>query len=378
MKTVKSSKRPPKHASASSAEGGKGSPAVSGSAQKPAKKRGVKHAIKKQSRREGVKKAAFTASPGSAEAVGRDERTSKSRSRKTGKAVKVLKRLGKKKNSTENALGADAAKNEWAGGRVRVKRSSSVSGRKRRTILAGAKRGNKRLSRREKRKLARRGIIYIGHLPVGFMEPQLRAFFSQFGEVTRVRLFRSRKTAHSKGYGFVEFALREVATVAAEAMNKYRMFGRTLVCSLTEPGQVSDRVFRKTHKPFRRINWQARAAALHNKPEGQPPSAKGIRSIQSRLKKKAKLLEALGIDFDVPLLHADTSAGETHLSDWVQHERLQRKKAKELAKKAKKKAPAAVNTAEKRSQAAAMIPFDFSTSALDCCQKSRRERQNFH
>lgn len=123
------------------------------------------------------------------------------------------------------------------------------------------------VSRRKKRVLARRGVIYIAHLPLGFFEPQLNAFFSQFGEVSRVRLFRSRKTGHSKGYAFVEFGLREVAQIAAETLDKYRMFGRTLVCRLMDRGQIKNHVFRRCHKPFRRIDWQSLAAAQHNKPE---------------------------------------------------------------------------------------------------------------
>jgi RNA recognition motif-containing protein len=36
-------------------------------------------------------------------------------------------------------------------------------------------------------------VIYIGHIPHGFYEEQMRGFFSQFGIVTRVRLSRSKK-----------------------------------------------------------------------------------------------------------------------------------------------------------------------------------------
>ena len=38
-----------------------------------------------------------------------------------------------------------------------------------------------------------RGVIYIGHLPFGFFEDQLRGFFSQFGTITRLRLSRNKK-----------------------------------------------------------------------------------------------------------------------------------------------------------------------------------------
>ena len=43
------------------------------------------------------------------------------------------------------------------------------------------------------------GVIYVGHLPHGFFEEQMRPFFEQFGVVTRLRVSRCKKTARSKG-----------------------------------------------------------------------------------------------------------------------------------------------------------------------------------
>lgn len=54
------------------------------------------------------------------------------------------------------------------------------------------------------------GVVYVGHLPRGFYEDEIRDFFSQFGEVTRVRVARSKKTGGVKGYAFVEFSNSEV------------------------------------------------------------------------------------------------------------------------------------------------------------------------
>merc|ERR1712228_160131 len=55
-----------------------------------------------------------------------------------------------------------------------------------------------------------------GHVPHGFYEKEMRAFFSQFGVVTRLRLSRSKRTGRSKGYAFLEFRHEEVAKVAAD------------------------------------------------------------------------------------------------------------------------------------------------------------------
>lgn len=37
------------------------------------------------------------------------------------------------------------------------------------------------------------GVIYLGHIPHGFYENQIRDFFSQFGTVNKVRLSRCKK-----------------------------------------------------------------------------------------------------------------------------------------------------------------------------------------
>ena len=58
-----------------------------------------------------------------------------------------------------------------------------------------------------------RGVVYIGHIPHGFYERQMRQFFGQFGAVTNLRLGRSKKTGKSRGFAFVEFKYMEVAKV---------------------------------------------------------------------------------------------------------------------------------------------------------------------
>ena len=38
-----------------------------------------------------------------------------------------------------------------------------------------------------------RAVIYVGHIPYGFFEEQMKAYFSQFGDVLNIRLSRNRK-----------------------------------------------------------------------------------------------------------------------------------------------------------------------------------------
>jgi nucleolar protein 15 len=45
-----------------------------------------------------------------------------------------------------------------------------------------------------------KGIVYIGHLPKGFNEEELKGFFTQFGVITRIRVSRSSKVSVSASY----------------------------------------------------------------------------------------------------------------------------------------------------------------------------------
>ncbi|KAJ8967098.1 hypothetical protein NQ314_003110 [Rhamnusium bicolor] len=73
-----------------------------------------------------------------------------------------------------------------------------------------------------------RGLLYIGHIPHGFYEDEMKNYFKQFGAVTNVKVCRSRKSGNSKGYGYVEFSHPDVAKIAAETMNNYIMFKKRI------------------------------------------------------------------------------------------------------------------------------------------------------
>ncbi len=36
-------------------------------------------------------------------------------------------------------------------------------------------------------------VMYVGHIPHGFFEKEMRDFFEQFGTITRLRISRSKK-----------------------------------------------------------------------------------------------------------------------------------------------------------------------------------------
>lgn len=44
-----------------------------------------------------------------------------------------------------------------------------------------------------------RGVVYLSHIPHGFYEEEMKSYFSQFGTVTRLKLYRSKKVRMSLG-----------------------------------------------------------------------------------------------------------------------------------------------------------------------------------
>ena len=138
-----------------------------------------------------------------------------------------------------------------------------------------------------------RGILYVGHLPKGFNETELKNFFQQFGQVTKLRVSRSVKTARSRGYAFLEFAERKVAEIAAKAMNNYLMFGRQLDVHIME--DVHRDTFKHGNRdwkfaPTRQMFRSAKNAQADNKtPEQRKARVLGL--LQKEKEKRDRLKE---------------------------------------------------------------------------------------
>ncbi|XP_065919936.1 MKI67 FHA domain-interacting nucleolar phosphoprotein-like [Dysidea avara] len=171
-----------------------------------------------------------------------------------------------------------------------------------------------RSERRERRKLKRRsrgqeeeanfkkGVIYVGHIPHGFYEQELRRYFSQFGTVTRVKLARSRETGNPKGYAFVEFEYDEVAKIAAETMDNYLMFDKLLQCKFIPSHKVHPLTFKGWRKHPRRINRLNWSRLLHNRAmvRNKDKYQRVIGALIKKERRKRHRLKELGIDYDFP------------------------------------------------------------------------------
>jgi RNA recognition motif-containing protein len=70
--------------------------------------------------------------------------------------------------------------------------------------------------------------LYIGNLAYGITEDQLHQVFSQYGDVTSVKLIIDRDTGRSKGFGFVEMASSSDGDAAIKALNETDLQGRKI------------------------------------------------------------------------------------------------------------------------------------------------------
>ncbi|MCJ1283941.1 hypothetical protein MMC26_003272 [Xylographa opegraphella] len=144
------------------------------------------------------------------------------------------------------------------------------------------------------------GVVYIGRIPHGFHEHEMRSYFSQFGTVNHVRLSRSKKTGNSKHYAFLEFASAEVAKIVANTMDNYLMFGHILKCKLVPKEQVHPSLWKGADRRFKKVPWNQIEGRKLDLPAGWEVWEKRIETEKKRREKKAEQTKAIGYEFESP------------------------------------------------------------------------------
>lgn len=143
-------------------------------------------------------------------------------------------------------------------------------------------------------------IIYVGHIAHGFYEKEMNKFFSQFGNIKRLKLFRSNKTNNSKGYAFIEFDEAEVANVVADTMNGYFLQEKQLVSHVIPKEKHHKGMFLKPKKkPSDNDKDDDDKEEVEEQKEKDIDYEKQAKNFLRNQKKKQKKLETLGIDFNI-------------------------------------------------------------------------------
>lgn len=151
-----------------------------------------------------------------------------------------------------------------------------------------------------KPKAAKTGVIYIGRLPQGFQEPELRTYFQQFGPIKQLILPRNKKSGKSKHFAYIEFESVEVAKIAAETMNNYLLFGHLLKCEYVENPHKD--VFKNANRKFKVVPIHKIVKDKHDKPKTKEEWEIIVQKFEEAKKNKVEELRSKGIDYDLSAL----------------------------------------------------------------------------
>ena len=77
--------------------------------------------------------------------------------------------------------------------------------------------------------------LFVGNMPYGATEADLRAHFAQVGPPSQVVLPVDRETGRPRGFAFVEFLDRAMAEQAISRFNQQPFMGRPLSVSEARP-----------------------------------------------------------------------------------------------------------------------------------------------
>ena len=122
----------------------------------------------------------------------------------------------------------------------------------------------------------------------------MRKFFSQFGNVKKIRLSRNSKTGASRHYAFIEFESPEVAEIVADTMDKYILFGHSLSCNVMMEDQVHPDIWKGMKRRF--------IVKKQTVPKRTPRTLEQVRlSLEHRIENNQNILsklEEMGIQYD--------------------------------------------------------------------------------
>ncbi|CBQ68554.1 related to NOP15-protein involved in 60S ribosomal subunit biogenesis [Sporisorium reilianum SRZ2] len=142
------------------------------------------------------------------------------------------------------------------------------------------------------------GVLYIGRLPKGFFEKQLKAYFSQFGDVTRLRVSRNKKTGASKHYAFLEFADRDVAAIVQETMHNYLIDGRLLQVKHVSKDKVHPELWVGANRKFAKVPGARLERVVRSRAKSEEEHRRtNERAIKRQDERRAKLA-SLGIEYE--------------------------------------------------------------------------------
>ncbi|ERS96251.1 hypothetical protein HMPREF1624_07160 [Sporothrix schenckii ATCC 58251] len=186
------------------------------------------------------------------------------------------------------------------------------------------------------------GVVYVGRIPHGFFEHEMRSYFSQFGDIRRLRLSRNRKTGASKHYAFIEFAERDVADIVAKTMDNYLLFGHLLRCSVVPAERIPANLFKGANRRFKAVPWNRMAGRKLAQPKPEDAWTDKIGREAKRRAERAALLESkLGYSYAGPTLKTTDTVAAPAADEAVEEKPEKTEKTEETTATKTLEAPAA-------------------------------------
>jgi nucleolar protein 15 len=144
-------------------------------------------------------------------------------------------------------------------------------------------------------------VMYLGHIPDGFFEVQLKKFFMQFGIVRKLKLFRSPKTGGSRGFAFLQFESGETAETVVGAMDGYYLHNKRLVARII-PVSAHHSGMWKMKKPSSEMEQEVAKSEETKVVDPKAAAEKAHKNLMKKIASKQLRLNDLGIDFEIPAL----------------------------------------------------------------------------
>lgn len=143
-------------------------------------------------------------------------------------------------------------------------------------------------------------VVYVGRIPHGFYENEMREYFKQFGEILKLRLSRNPKTGNSRHFAFIQFASHTVADIVARTMDNYLLFDHILKVKLVPDEQVHETLFKGANKRFKKVPWNKIRGRQLEQGASEAVWAGRIEKEAKRRKGKAEKMKAIGYEFEAP------------------------------------------------------------------------------
>lgn len=128
----------------------------------------------------------------------------------------------------------------------------------------------------------------------------MKEYFSQFGNITQLRLSRNRRTGESKHFAFVEFESDDVAQIVAKTMDNYLMFGHILKCKYAPQDSLHPSVWKGANKRFKKVPHVKLEKQALETPKSKEVWSKKTAKEQRKREQKNEKMKSLGYQIDLP------------------------------------------------------------------------------